>query len=134
MRGCRFLFMSLALLAGSVVSASAATVAEVQGTVLVNTGQGFRPAVAGQELPAGAKVMINAGGRARISYPNFCVATLSPGQVYTVPQQAPCGAGSPYIPGELLPHDYAIGGAVAVAVGVAVILNDSGSSKKPASP
>jgi hypothetical protein len=101
--------------------AHAASLAEATGSVLVNTGAGFQAASLSQNLPTGSRIMARKDSQAKVSYPDFCVVVVNPGQVYTVVEKSPCATGAKVVPGELLPHDYALAaGAVAIGAGVAI--------------
>ena len=111
---------------------AAANLAETTGTILVNTGDGFKTGTLSQTLPTGSKVMANQNSEATVSYGDFCVVKVRPGQVYTVATNSPCAVGGQAtITAEPLASDYALLGAAGVAgvVGGIILL-----SKKAASP
>lgn len=79
----------------AVVPAGAATLSTMEGDVLVNSGNGFARAKAGQELRAGDRVMVGArGGSAAIAYNQACVEQVQRGHVVAVKPVAPCAAES----------------------------------------
>jgi hypothetical protein len=87
-----------ALLAACVVLsqpyiASAATVANQGGTVLVSKGEGFTPIAFDTDLPPGGQVMVKPGGLAKITYSNECAVRVGPG-VWQVQPAAPCAKGT----------------------------------------
>ena len=111
---------------------AAANLAEANGKILVNTGDGFKATSAGQVLPTGSKVMANQNSEATVSYGDFCVVKVRPGQVYTVAVNSPCAAGGQTtLTAEPLASDYTLIGAAGVAgvVGGVILL-----TKKAASP
>ena len=59
----------------------------------MNQGQGFRPAVPGQALRTGDRVMVTARGGARLTYAGGCGVTLAPGSMATIGTLAPCKVG-----------------------------------------
>lgn len=129
MRAKRILATGIAVLVTASAS-HAATIAEITGTVLASTGQGFVAAQQSQTVNPGARVMVRANSLAKVSYSDFCVVIVKPGQTYTVAQNSPCATGAATVPGNALPHDYAlIGGAVLVGAGAAVYF-----ATRPASP
>ena len=91
-------------------SAMAATLTS-SGTVLVNTGQGFKPAKATQQIKPGDNVMVQ-NGTAQVTFPDGSVMQLAEGGPYAVPTTAP----PPVIPGTggfaLTPATVAVGGVV----------------------
>jgi hypothetical protein len=141
----------------SVVSASfspvahAATVAAVEGEVLVNSGSGFKPitgALSG--VKPGTEVMVRPGGAATITYASNCSVRV-PSGVWAVQATAPCAgketidfttrmnqeappAGdAPAAAGDYTP--WIIGGlVVAGAAGAAVLLSQGNNHNAPASP
>jgi hypothetical protein len=72
---------------------SQASVTSINGTVLVNQGQGFRPAVPGQALRTGDRVIVTARGGARLMYAGGCSVNLAAGSMATIGTLAPCKVG-----------------------------------------
>ncbi len=70
-----------------------ATLSNVNGEVLVNRGQGFRPAAPGMALRPGDRILVTARGRARLSYTGGCGVSLGAGSMATVTKLAPCKVG-----------------------------------------
>jgi len=70
--------------------ASAAKLDAIQGQVLINHGEGFRPAAAATEAREGDLVMANPGGSAKLVYPGGCVTEIKPGRVVTVGDGSHC--------------------------------------------
>ncbi len=124
-------------------ASNAATVNSIQGEVLVNSGDGFKPlANAPGDLKAGSQVMVRPGGSAVITYASNCSVRV-PSGVWAVQASAPCSAGNDVIDFSTRmnqevppPADDAtglvVGGlVVAAGVGAAIILtqgNDNPSS------
>lgn len=117
----------------SPLAADAATLANINGNVLVDNGAGFKPASLTQSLPVGSRVTTQQGSSATISFDDFCTVTVLPGKIYVVPAQSPCAAGGNTVPSGLLPQDYAIVGGAAAGIGVGVYFATR-SDSKPASP
>ena len=88
---------AFALLAGYGIAhaegTSQASITAVNGTVLVNQGQGFRPATPGQTLHIGDRVIVTSHGGARLMYAGGCGVTLAPGSMATIGTVAPCKVG-----------------------------------------
>ena len=116
--------------------AHAATVNAMQGQVLLNLGQGYKQVAGSSEAGPGAIVVANPGSSAQVVYPDGCSITVTPGMVYTIAPQSPCGSGGSAF-GEGLGLNtttlVAVGAIAAGGVAAAVILSRSGSSSKPAS-
>lgn len=115
------LVFACAFLASSQVFA--ANVANIQGQTLLNAGSGYRQLVGATEAGAGSKVMANPGGQAQVTYPDGCVVTVNPGQVYTIAPASPCSQGA-----APLGSPYAIGAALVGGVAAAVILSTKSAS------
>ncbi len=89
------LCMIFAAMSIAVTPADAATLSMAEGDVLVNAGNGFTRATAGQELRAGDRVMVGArGGTAAIAYDQACIEQVQKGHVTTVKASVPCAAES----------------------------------------
>ena len=76
------------LLAGTV--AQAATLSSIQGAVLVNTGQGYKPAQSTLTLSAGDAVMVEPGSTASVTYSDGCQVQVQAGGVLVIGPQSPC--------------------------------------------
>ena len=128
----KYLASSVCLIA-SLQSVSAATLQGVEGSVLVNKGNGFELAGSGTQLQPGDQVLVRAGGKANIVYGEGCASSVSVGTAAVVqsgmPCEAPTTSTSPSVT-TLAIGAAVIGGGVALAVG----LGSSDGSKKPASP
>jgi hypothetical protein len=83
---------SVALLMASQAGAAQphATLAGIDGTVMVNQGEQFRTAADGMSLKAGDRVMIMTGGSATLSFDADCVIPLESNSIVTVPEGSPC--------------------------------------------
>ena len=81
---------ALSLLVSS--AAGAASLSEVRGQVLVNTGSGFQPAGAGAGVSPGTAVMVKGRGSAALSYDDGCVVKVASGAVITVSKMSPCAS------------------------------------------
>ena len=123
-------------------SASAATVSGAQGTLLVNTGQGFTQVALGTDLAPGTRVLLNpiAGGQgatAQLSYPSTCVIWFPTPGLYTVPTEEQCLASqnSPTntfsdAPFNMAPGNVALGAALigGAVVGIIQLTKDNSAS------
>lgn len=119
--------IAFALLVSVTSYASAATVTGLQGQVLVNTGNGFRPVQGAIQVGTGARVIVNQGGQASIQYDDGCSVPLNPGQLYTIAAASPCATGQQNNPGA--PNGLAIGAAVVGGtVGAVILLNGLNSA------
>lgn len=81
-----------AVVANAETIQSVAVVSHVDGKVLVNVGEGFRPVAARSALKAGDRVFV--GDKATVSLTfKTCNVVLSEPTVYTVSESAPCESG-----------------------------------------
>ncbi|MDX2156953.1 MAG: hypothetical protein SFW09_10645 [Hyphomicrobiaceae bacterium] len=80
------------LLAASGWSAHAATLAGMQGEVLVNAGLGFKRATDATVLNSGDQVVVSPGGAVQISYGENCAVSVPVGAIYRVAEKPPCTA------------------------------------------
>lgn len=78
------------------VEAVAASLRDVEGTVLVNSGQGFREVSEAFQLSAGDAVMVDGGGRALIRYDGGCRVWAAAGRVVVVDEEAHCVCGDAF--------------------------------------
>ena len=72
----------------------AATISGPSGAVLINEGNGFVPLAAATDLAPGARVMVNPGQVATITYSDSCSVKVGSGRVWTVQPAAPCANGT----------------------------------------
>jgi hypothetical protein len=138
--------MRIALLIVGVLSsfavcpwAHAATVSATQGQVLLNLGQGYKQVTGSSEAGPGAIVVANPGASAQVVYPDGCSITVTPGMVYTIAPQSPCGSGGSGVDGGLGLNTttmVALGAVAGGGIAAAILFSRSGSSssQKPASP
>ncbi len=71
-------------------AADAATLADIQGRVLVNSGSGYQAVSGSLELKPGDLVMAGLGGGATLSFEDGCVSAVGPGAVVAISQHSPC--------------------------------------------
>jgi hypothetical protein len=134
-RGSMALAFACGVLAAGGVEA--ATLVNVSGDVLVNTGRGFVRATEGQRIDPGNRVMIgSSGGAATIVYDPLCIERVERGRAVIVQQGVPCtvaGASTTPAPvGAGISQGALIVGGVAIAVGAGVLIyNASKSSSSP---
>lgn len=125
-------------------SVHAAALDAIQGTVMVNSGTGFKPVGENYVVNPGDKILVSPGGSVRIVYSEGCWEDVEISGVKTVPAKPSCVGGEQNAnapggeggaPGPLTPTTSLIIGGVAIAGGVAaaVAVNNSGG-KDPASP
>jgi hypothetical protein len=70
-----------------------ASISAVSGDVLVNQGQGFKPATPGTVLHPGDRVIVTVNGKAKLLYGGGCGVPLAPGTMATISTFAPCKIG-----------------------------------------
>jgi len=119
-------FAAATLTLGS--AAWSASVVDIEGRVLANSGAGFKRLSGPVAVRPGTRVMANPGGSATIIYDNGCREQVMPGGVVTVRSEGPCSLAAAET-GSV----YALG-AVAIGAGAAVAIGLSKSNDKPASP
>jgi len=123
--------MVSALFALLSTSAEAAQLADIQGTVLLNRGNGFERVLGSVPLQPGDRVMATGGGSARIVYSPACTTVVSSGTAVIIRSDPPCNGGT------VLRSDgsaLVIGGLVAGGVAAGVIALSGSGSSGPASP
>jgi hypothetical protein len=82
-------------LAGAAQAATADGVGlRVTGEVLVNQGQGFRPATSGVVLHPGDRILVPLNGQAGLTYSGGCGVVLGGGSLATISNVTPCQGGS----------------------------------------
>src|SRR6516164_488956 len=79
----RKLISSVVIASLIATGAEAARLANVQGSVIVNRGDGFQPAQGGTVIAPGDRVRVNQGS-AEIVYDNGCVVKVGSGQMVAV--------------------------------------------------
>lgn len=128
-----------ALMFGAGATAHAATVAPLEGTVLINTGDGFAPINGPVDVPPGALVTVEPGGHAEITYEQGCSFEVLPGSVAQVTEGSPCRGGERMTDsgasgaGSSLNPIVIVGGVVAVG-GIAALALSGGGDDGPSSP
>lgn len=75
---------AVALTATSAMAAPVATLVDVSGPVLVDSGKGFVKVSSAVDVKAGARVLVSKDGRAVLSYSDGCALTLSPNSITSV--------------------------------------------------
>lgn len=122
---------AVAIVAAQIVLAgiaSAATLDQVSGTVMVDRGKGPVRVSGSTQVNPGDVVTTTGGGRARIVYSNGCTTAVETGTAATVTFDDHCALG---LNGD---NTLLIGaGMVGLGVGAAVLLHDD-HNHKPASP
>lgn len=119
--------IALAMLVAATSHSWAATVTGLQGQVLVNTGNGFRPLQGSMQVGTGGRVIVNQGGQASIQYEDGCSVPLNPGQLYTIAAASPCATGQQTNPPAI--NGLAVGAAVVGGVvGTVILLNGLNSA------
>jgi hypothetical protein len=83
--------LAAALALGS-VSATAAVLEDVRGTVLVNQGDGFKRVKGNVELSPGDLVVVHAKSGAVVRYDGECRARISPDTVFRLDESNYCGS------------------------------------------
>jgi hypothetical protein len=77
-------------------AAQAAVVSSQGGEVLIGKGDGFVPLAGAAEVAPGARVMVQQGGVATITYAGTCTVRVGPG-FWLVQQASPCAEGTTQI-------------------------------------
>ena len=121
-------FVALALASTAMLgSASAQSLTDVKGNVLVNQGSGYVKAASGAGLAPGDAVMARPGGSSVVRYADGCRVRVLPGKVVRVAAVSPCSGnvadlGEPAPP----PPEVVPGGFPVLAVGGLVVLGGIG--------
>ncbi len=142
-RGGLRTFISAAVIATLVATSAQAEVvlANFEGAVSINRGDGFMPAAIGSALAPGDRVR-TANGSADIVYENGCSAKVGPHQVAVVLSDAPpCTKvgglkdGVAVVPVESSVDPLIVGGVLAGAgAGLAALIASNSNSGNPLSP
>ncbi|MCX5480760.1 hypothetical protein OSH08_17305 [Kaistia geumhonensis] len=108
-------------------AASAATLSDVSGSVLVDSGQGFKKVSATSDVPVGSRVMVTRGGKAMLAYADGCEKSLAANSITTVVDSGACaqssqvaaqsGGGLGLTPTMVIGGGVVIGGAAAIIIG-----------------
>ncbi len=128
--------------------AQAATIAVVEGEVLINGGDGFKPITETLgDVKPGSYVMVRPGGLATITYASNCSVRV-PSGVWAIQASAPCAAGKDTIdfstrmnqqappPGDFWGDGgiWIVGGSVVIGSVAAIIALSDNNHNTPASP
>ena len=81
--------LAAAFIVTATAGASAATLT-ASGSVQVNRGSGFQPAIGTVEVRGGDRILVGAGGAARIAYSDGCATAVRPNSLAVVATSAPC--------------------------------------------
>ncbi|MGQ0800772.1 MAG: hypothetical protein ACT4NL_11750 [Pseudomarimonas sp.] len=111
------LLFSVAAFAQTEAPKSSATLAEVDGSILVNSGEEFVAGVNGEVLMKGSRVMAMEGSTALLKYDDGCDVKVESGTVVTLSDGSPC-AGWLLTVEAVAPGGLAIGAKGAVVAGV----------------
>ncbi len=109
-------------------AASAATLSDVSGSVLVDSGKGFKKVSAASDVPVGSRVMVTRGGKAVLAYADGCQKTLAANSITTVVKSGACeqssqvaaqagGTGFGLGPAAVIGGGVVIGATTAIIVG-----------------
>jgi len=109
-------------------AASAATLSDVSGSVLVDSGKGFKKVSAASDVPVGSRVMVTRGGKAMLAYADGCKKTLAANSITTVVKSGACeqssqvaaqagGGGLGITPTTIIAGGVVVGGATAIILG-----------------
>ena len=82
-----------ALLTAAEPAASVAIIDEINGSVMVNTGEKFVGAVEGQSLKAGDRVMASKTGNAVLVFNNDCRSDIKANTMVIIPERSVCEGG-----------------------------------------
>lgn len=114
------ILLSVALVCSAAVQAqpqapkSAASLASVSGSVLVNRGEQFVAGADGDVLSSGDRVMAMEGASAILRYDDGCDVTVEGGTVVTLDEGSPC-AGWLLVTEAIAPGGLAVGAGAATA-------------------
>ncbi len=136
MRGVLKYFGAGLVLLASLQTSIAASLQNVEGSVLVNRGNGFEVVGSGTQVKPGDQVLVRSNGSATIVFNEACVTKLDAGSSTTVPAEVPCAPPVGGLAGAAAPAATTmVIGAAVVAGGVALAVGLGGNdSAKPASP
>lgn len=82
-----------ALLTAAEPGASVAIIDDINGSVMVNTGEKFVGAVEGQSLKAGDRVMASKTGSAVLVFDNDCRREIKANTMVIIPETSVCAGG-----------------------------------------
>ena len=114
-----------------------ASVAQVNGSALVNQGEQYQPAVVGTSLREGNRLMTMEGGNITVKFHDGCVKELTENQVMTVGAADSCtaatlspqGEGSYHAAAPVLSNGAVLAGFAVVGVATAAALDTGGRSR-----
>lgn len=94
-----------ALVFGTVgaLAAPMATVSDVAGNVLIDSGKGFAKVSALTKVPDGSRVMVTQKSTAVLAYADGCKVTLAPASITTVSSKTACKKGTQVGAADLTP-------------------------------
>ncbi len=87
----------------SVFAAEKATVTTTNGTVLVDTGAGFKKIADAANVPDGARVMVTVHSQATLAYADGCKLSLQASTITTVSSKVGCKPASQVAGADLTP-------------------------------
>ncbi len=136
------LVMSSVAMVAFASAASAATLSDVSGSVLVDSGKGFQKVSAASDLSVGSRVMVTRGGKAVLAYADGCQKTLAANSITTVVKSDACkqttqvaaqfgGGGGGF---QLGPPQLITSGVIAAAIVVPFLPNDNDAPPLQISP
>jgi hypothetical protein len=127
----RKLITSAAILALMLSSAQAALLGDVEGSVSVSSGGGFKPITGSADIAPGTRIRTG-DGSATITYPNGCTVRVGPHQIVAVLANPPVCNGAALLDTGF--STIAAAEALLIAGGVGSAIAASQSGNKPASP
>ncbi len=84
--------LAVVLASGVALAAPAATLSDVSGSVLVDSGKGFQKVSTSAEVAPGSRVLVSKGGKAVLAYAAGCTKPLSANTITTVAGADACSA------------------------------------------
>ncbi len=84
--------LAVVLASGAAFAAPAATLSDVSGSVLVDSGKGFQKVSTSSEVAPGSRVLVSKGGKAVLAYAAGCTKSLSSNTITTVAGADACSA------------------------------------------
>lgn len=82
--------LALALATGSALAGPVATLSDISGSVLVDSGKGFQKVSSATEVQPGSRVLVSKNSAAKLAYSAGCSASLSGNTITTVAGAEAC--------------------------------------------
>ncbi|MCX5480094.1 hypothetical protein OSH08_13830 [Kaistia geumhonensis] len=130
--------VAVVIATGSALAGPAATLSDVSGPVLVDSGKGFQKVSTATEVLPGSRVMVSKGGKAMLAYADGCEKSLAANSITTVVDSGACAQSSQVAAqtpvGLGLTPTMVIGGGVVIGGAAAIIIAASQDDDTPFIP